>query len=171
LSYSPRYDSSRVRKSRPSGIPGAAGTARWMRATYATYPGKTVRHWLAIWAARSRARPCHRAARAAAVCRSATGSRSFPLDRHLRSSSCCHHGTAASSLRQRICRAIVFPGRPTLADRLAHRVVGGAVAPPSRSPRPDPLSRCPGGARPETRSSPRRIWPVADTCAGCRQSL
>jgi hypothetical protein len=52
-----------------------------MRATCATYLGKTIRHRLVIWAARSRARPCNRAARAAAVCGSAIGSRSFPLDR------------------------------------------------------------------------------------------
>jgi hypothetical protein len=63
------------------GFPGAAGTTRWVRPTCATCPGTTIRHPLAIWAARSRAYPCDRAARAAAVCGSATSSRVVPSDR------------------------------------------------------------------------------------------
>jgi hypothetical protein len=119
-----------MRNAAQSGVPGAAGTTRWMRATCATCPGTTIpgltiRHWLGLWAARSRARPGDRAARAAAVCGSATSSRIafLPIGRCT-----AKHGTAASRLWQRICRGVVFRavrrppsvGASTLPGRAAH---------------------------------------------------
>jgi hypothetical protein len=89
-----------------------------VRATCATCPGTKIRRWLGIWAARSRARPSDHAARAAAVCGSATSSRVVPLDQ---SSSCqipygCFQAMATDLPGRRI------PGRSTPADRLARRV-------------------------------------------------
>jgi hypothetical protein len=152
------------------GFRGAAGTARWVRATCAICPGRTIRYRLVIWAARSRARPCDRAARAAAVCGSATGSRSFPL-RRLRSSSCRHHGTAASRLRQRICRAIVFQAAEVARSVGASDSSDCAVRPTPPVPMCGSPPPCLGAGRvSENSANPRRISFVADWCAGCRQS-
>jgi hypothetical protein len=130
-----------------------------MRATCATCLDKTIRYWLAIWAARSRAGPCDRAARAAAVCESATGSRSFPLDRRR----AAHHGTAASRPRQRICRVVVFRaarGWP-IGWRIGFGGLRGASPPVQGADRTRTLRGC--NARRATRPSPGRMMTTTTT--------
>jgi hypothetical protein len=132
LSYAPD------KKCRPVRDPGGRYTRHTECATCATCPGKTIRQ--GKWAARSRARPANRAARAAAVCGFATDSRIVPLDR----SSFCQPPYGG------------FPGMATnLSD---HRVPGRRVT-PSRAAGPNAEPR--GGTRGGTqRGAARRVQSV-----------